>query len=205
MRRFLALTLLLALTFFQLRAASYYYFDHFTTYEGLPSNTIHCTFQDSYGFLWIGTRDGLCRYDSYDFRQMTDTTPDKLTNLAAMVIREDENGIIWYATSGGVGWFDPRNGELGSLGKKGTSLTFDLAPDRKGSIWYTGDCLYRYDKDTGFTEQYTFEGSNPSRIAIDAYGTLWVVLSDGSLHLYDRLRDRFDRMDSRPVWAATEK
>ena len=195
MRRILTPFLLLVLTTFQLRAESYYYFDHFTTYEGLPSNTIHCTFQDSYGFLWIGTRDGLCRYDSYDFRLMTDTTPDKLTNLAAMAIKEDEEGIIWYATSGGVGWFDPLNGQMGSLGKKGSSLTFDLAPDLKGSIWYTGDCLYRYDKDTQFTEEYTFEGSTPSRIAIDAYGGLWVILSDGSLHLYDRLRDRFDRMD----------
>ena len=195
MRRFLTIFLSLALTSFQLHAASYYYFDHFTTYEGLPSNTIHCTFQDSYGFLWIGTRDGLCRYDSYDFRLMNDTTPDKLTNLAAMVIKEDEEGIIWYATSGGVGWFDPLNGQLGSLGKISNSLTFDLAPDLKGGIWYTGDCLYRYDKDTGFTAEYKFDGSTPSRIAVDVYGALWVVLSDGSLHLYDRLRDRFDRMD----------
>ncbi len=186
--------LLLSLAFLPLQAASYYYFDHFTTYEGLPSNTIHCTFQDSYGFLWVGTRDGLCRYDSYDFRQMTDTTPDKLTNLAAMVIREDEDGMIWYSTSGGVGWFDPLTGRMGSLGKKGQSLSFDLASDRKGGIWYTGDCLYRYDKGTGYTEEYPFEGSTPSRIAIDTYDALWVILSDGSLHQYDRLRDRFDRI-----------
>ena len=64
MRRLLIPILLLCLASATLQAASYYYFDHFTTYEGLPSNTIHCTFQDSYGFLWIGTRDGLCRYDS---------------------------------------------------------------------------------------------------------------------------------------------
>ncbi len=196
MRRiFLIQILLLNLALLPLQAASYYYFDHYTTYEGLPSNTIHCTFQDSYGFLWVGTRDGLCRYDSYDFRLLNDTTPEKLSNLAAMVIQEDEDGMIWYATSGGVGWYDPLNGQVGSLGKMGASLTFDLAPDLKGAIWYTGDFLYRYDKATGETTEYPFEGGTPSRITIDAYGALWVILSDGSLHLYDRLRDRFDPMD----------
>jgi signal transduction histidine kinase/ligand-binding sensor domain-containing protein/DNA-binding response OmpR family regulator len=195
MKRLLIPFLLLSLVSAPIRAASYYYFVHFTTYEGLPSNTIHCTFQDSYGFLWVGTRDGLCRYDSYDFQLMTDTTPDKLTNLAAMVIKEDEDRMIWYATPVGIGWYDPLSGRMGSLDRMGRSLTFDLVPDLKGGIWYTGDCLYRYDKTSGATTEYPFEGSTPSRIAIDAYDALWVILSDGSLHLYDKLRDRFDRMD----------
>ena len=195
MRRLLIPFLLLCLAAAPLRAAEYYYFEHYTTYEGLPSNTINCTFQDSYGFLWVGTRDGLCRYDGYDFRLMTDSTPDKLTNLAAMAIAEDEDGMIWFATSGGVGWYDPLTGRSGSLGKMGNTFSFDLTPDTKGSIWYTGTSLYRYDKASGQTMEYAFDGSTPSRIALDAYDALWVVLSDGSLHQYNRLRDRFDRMD----------
>ena len=195
MRRLITLIILLSLASTTLQAATYYYFEHYTTYDGLPSNTINCTFQDSYGFVWVGTRDGLCRYDGYNFRLMTDSTPDKLTNLAAMAIAEDEDGMIWFATSGGVGWYDPLTGRSGSLGKMGNTFSFDLTPDTKGSIWYTGTSLYRYDKASGQTMEYAFDGSTPSRIALDAYDALWVVLSDGSLHQYNRLRDRFDRMD----------
>ena len=195
MRRPFFMLLLLCLASAPLQAASYYYFDHLTTYEGLPSNTINCTFQDSYGFLWVGTRDGLCRYDSYDFRLLNDTTPDKLTNLATMAITQDEDGRIWFATSGGAGWYDPVTGDMGSLGKRSISLIFDITSDGKGSIWYTGDCLYRYDKASGTSTEYSFEGGMPSRLALDSYDALWVILTDGSLYQYDRRRDRFDRMD----------
>ena len=47
-----------------LQAGPYYSFEHYTTYDGLPSNTIHCTYQDRFGFVWIGTRDGLSRFDA---------------------------------------------------------------------------------------------------------------------------------------------
>ena len=194
MRRLLTTLLLLGLAC-QLQAVSYYYFDHYTTYEGLPSNTIHCTFQDSYGFLWIGTRDGLCRYDSYDFRTIPGSEPENLTNLAAMDIDEDEDGLIWFATSVGIGWFDPASGQMGSLDRVSASLSFDLAADRKGSVWFTGDKLYRYDKASGTIFDYSFEGGAPARIAIDIYDAIWVVLADGSLQLYDKRRDSFEHME----------
>lgn len=43
--------------------AEQYYFKHFDTSDGLPSNTVLCMTEDSYGFMWFGTKDGACRYD----------------------------------------------------------------------------------------------------------------------------------------------
>lgn len=43
--------------------AEQYYFKHFDTGDGLPSNTVLCMTEDSYGFMWFGTKDGACRYD----------------------------------------------------------------------------------------------------------------------------------------------
>ena len=95
MRRILALLLLLAgLSAGRLQAAPYYYFEHYTTYEGLPSNTIHCTYQDRFGFVWIGTRDGLCRFDGFDFRSLVSTADGNPVDLASMDIDEDEDGIL---------------------------------------------------------------------------------------------------------------
>ena len=54
--------LLILILFFvsslNIRAERYYYFDHMTTSDGLSSNTIYCTMQDSNGFMWIG--DNIC-------------------------------------------------------------------------------------------------------------------------------------------------
>jgi hypothetical protein len=42
-------------------------FRHLTISDGLPNNTIHAIHQDSQGFIWFGTDDGLSRYDGYQF------------------------------------------------------------------------------------------------------------------------------------------
>ena len=175
-------------------APSYYYFEHYTTTEGLPSNTIHCSFQDRFGFVWIGTRDGLCRYDGYDFRTQIGTKAGNLLDLASMDLDEDEDGFLWFSTSLGIGCYNPFTSEVRSFGSLDGSLCFDLTADRKGNVWFTGNKLHRYDKATDEFHDYSFAEGTPSRIATDSYDAVWVVLSDGSLHTYDKRRDRFERI-----------
>lgn len=50
--------------------AEQYYFKHFDTGDGLPSNTVLCMTEDSYGFMWFGTKDGACRYDGKRFSRI---------------------------------------------------------------------------------------------------------------------------------------
>ena len=193
MRRFFSIFLLAAgLSAGALQAAPYYYFEHYTTHEGLPSNTIHCTYQDRYGFVWIGTRDGLCRFDGYDFRSLSESEEGSLVDLASMDIDEDEDGLLWFTTSSGVGFYNPVTGEVKSFGRLGDAICFHLKADRKGSIWFAGDKLHRYIKETGAFQDYTFAGGTPSQIALDSYEAVWVILNDGSLHFYDKRRDRFE-------------
>ena len=93
MKRIICLILgLLAASIFTIRAERYYYFDHITTSEGLPSNTIHCTMQDKSGFMWIGTRDGLCRYDGNSFRNMRDLVSAPSIGGTVSVVSEDASG-----------------------------------------------------------------------------------------------------------------
>ncbi len=174
-------------------AAPYYYFGHFTTHEGLPSNTIHCTYQDQFGFVWIGTRDGLTRFDGYDFR-----SPDPalggtdITTLATVDIAEDEDGLIWFSTSEGVGYYDPFTGKTERLGRLGTGASFDLQPDGKGGIWLTGDKLYRYSKATGDVKAYTTGTSYPRKIVVDSNDAVWVLSAGGKLFNYNKRSDQFE-------------
>ena len=193
MRRFFSIFLLAAgLSAGALQAAPYYYFEHYTTYEGLPSNTIHCTFQDRFGFVWIGTRDGLCRFDGYDFRSLSESEEGSPVDLASMDIDEDEDGILWFTTSSGIGFYNPFTGQVKSFGRLGDAICFHLKADRKGSVWFAGNKLHRYIKETDTFQDYAFAGGSPSQIAIDSYDAVWVILSDGSLHYYDKRHDRFE-------------
>ncbi len=79
--------------------------------DGLSQSTIFCLLQDSKGFLWIGTQDGLNKYDGYCFHVFK-RDPDDTNSLSynwVTAIYEDDSGMIWIGTNGGgLNRFDPK-------------------------------------------------------------------------------------------------
>ena len=78
-------------------------FEHLTTDNGLSSNTVKCIFQDSQGFMWFGTEDGLNKYNGYEFQTYFFEPGDSnsLVNNYIRSIQEDLNGNLWIGTTGG--------------------------------------------------------------------------------------------------------
>ena len=187
--------LLILILFFvsslNIRAERYYYFDHMTTSDGLSSNTIYCTMQDSNGFMWIGTRDGLCRYDGNNFRNMREIAREDGISGNIYAINEDSEGRIWYSTPNGVHIYDPMSGKTNSLGIGEETSCFTIQTDTKGKIWLIADSLYRYDSATLEKKTYPFEGFPPSSMTVDSYGTVWLAMADGRLQTYDSRTDTF--------------
>src|SRR6266705_2002689 len=60
-------------------------FEHFTSENGLSENMVYTVFQDSKGYLWIGTHDGLNRYDGYSFKKFRHD-PDNNNSLPGNTI-----------------------------------------------------------------------------------------------------------------------
>src|SRR5437899_1015692 len=78
-------------------------FQHLKTDDGLSQSDVLCTFQDSRGFMWFGTEDGLNKYDGYNFT-VYKNDPKKnnsLSNNYINDIAEDNSGDLWIATSDG--------------------------------------------------------------------------------------------------------
>ena len=73
-----------------------YVHTNFTTKDGLPSNEVYAVFQDSKGYIWIGTDKGVAKYDGYTFE--TFTTQDGLTDNTIFDFAEDSKGNIWVTT-----------------------------------------------------------------------------------------------------------
>lgn len=78
-------------------------FEQITTEDGLSQSTVNTILQDSRGFLWFATEDGLNRYDGYEFKIYRNDPYDLFSissNQISSVI-EDKNGAIWVGTKGG--------------------------------------------------------------------------------------------------------
>ena len=195
MKRLTALTLIFLIQASAvMKAGRYYYFEHLRTTDGLPSNTIYCSLQDSKGFMWIGTRDGLCRFDGRSFTSLSEIAPEHDRTGLVMAVAEDYNGRIWFSSSSGTGFYDPDTDESGSLGLIGNSLSFDIETDKEGNVWFASRNLYRYDTNT--SEMHTYSLSDESSlIASDSLGTIWVMTKDGNVYIYDRLNDTFTKQD----------
>lgn len=133
-----------------------------TMEDGLLNNHINAIYQDNKGFIWIGTKEGLNKYDGINFIEYSHN-PNDTTSISANVITkilEDQFGHIWVGTTRGL-----------------NRLSFD----QKGFIKYKS----KRDKNSKF-------GSNIiSEIYEDSDKQLWIGSGDGSLHLYKRAEDSF--------------
>lgn len=86
-------------------------FEHLTREDGLSHSKINCIAQDNQGFIWIGTDNGLNRYDGYSFRVFhhSRNNPNSLSSSYIDDIIVDNNGSLWIAPRYGcINRFDPR-------------------------------------------------------------------------------------------------
>ncbi|MEM6397864.1 MAG: histidine kinase [Bacteroidota bacterium] len=81
------------------------YFHHFGTEDGLPSSEVYCTQQDKQGYIWIGTDNGIARFNGHSFKVFS--TNDGLADPVVFSIREDSSGVIWCSTyTKGIFYYD---------------------------------------------------------------------------------------------------
>lgn len=131
-------------------------FTLFTTADGLANDMILCMMQDKDGLIWIGTDDGVSRYDpsarhEHGSKIFTNLTPaDGLSGVSVNTITQDSNGRIWFGTRYGVDgdacYYDGKTFTLVSnaLGLRFSNVRM-IIEDKQGIIWIGGqDGLYRY-------------------------------------------------------------
>jgi signal transduction histidine kinase/ligand-binding sensor domain-containing protein len=89
-------------------------FDHYSVENGISQSEIICIRQDSEGYIWIGTQNGLNRFDGYTFEKYFYDPSDNHTISSNWIfdIAEDPDGGIWLGTKGGLNKFDKRTGRF---------------------------------------------------------------------------------------------
>ncbi len=178
-------------------------FQHIGTEQGLPQSTVNTVFQDSHGFIWMGTYDGLTRFDGYRFVNFKSNPldPESLSNNIVISIIEDKNGFLWIGTAqNGLNRFDPDSGKFTRFLSKTDDFDSLSNPqvrvvhqDTNGRIWVGtnhGLNLFLPEKQA-FAHFYHNPLDNQSLphgpivdIVDDGSGNLWIA-SDEQLAHFD--------------------
>ncbi|TKT92592.1 ligand-binding sensor domain-containing protein [Dyadobacter frigoris] len=135
-------------------------FHHLTREEGLSNNNVFCLLRDSRGFIWLGTANGLNRFDGTTCRvYKPDNANIDGTDIKNIV--EDQSGNLWIGTENGLSKYDRKTDKFTSIPAPGHEkhfLSFPYCVDNKGLIWikFSGNKskgLYTYNPRT---RQYIF-------------------------------------------------
>lgn len=173
------ITLLLTLSLIHaVSNGAFYYFKHYQVDDGLSHNNVNCITQDRLGFMWLGTRAGLNRFDGYTFKSYT-TGKSQIGSNYIKALCTDLNGIIWIGTASGVFKLDPVTEKITAIEALSNYNVRDILADSKNNLWIlAGDILHKYDQKQGILSDY-----NISVVAIDIDGldNLWIASTDSKL------------------------
>jgi ligand-binding sensor domain-containing protein/signal transduction histidine kinase len=180
-------------------------FTHLSTEQGLSQSNVTCILQDTRGFMWFGTRDGLNKYDGYGFTVYKNKTadPGSISNNFITSIIEDKQGGLWAGTwGGGLNRCDSKKAKFDRYchdqrQKGGLSSDFinSLMQDSQGNIWIgtNGGGLDILDPLTGKFTHYAYDSKDPGSISDndithifeDSRRRVWVGTSHGGLCLFN--------------------
>ncbi len=167
-------------------------FENYTVSNGLSDEKIHCVFQDSKGWIWLGTDYGVFRFDGYRFtafNPMTETG-NTLSNSLIRKIFEDNKGNLWFGTDfQGIFKYVRTENTLEQFKDKGFShnSVWDIIQDAKGNLWLgTEGGLTYFNTNTNEVE-FTYTTSNSKilpgswirKLFIDNQNKLWVGSNRG--------------------------
>jgi len=159
-----------------------------TSEQGLPQNSIRPMLQTRDGFLWIGTRGGLARFDGVAFVIFKANTPDSIPNDSITGLAQDRDGSLWISSPGGLTRY--RNGHFhnySSLDGLPDNSIWRISADPAGGVWAV----------TRHSDLFHFDGTSTRRynspipalpeevnaLLEDREGTLWIATFRGLFSL----------------------
>jgi ligand-binding sensor domain-containing protein/serine phosphatase RsbU (regulator of sigma subunit) len=195
-------------------------FSHYTVDDGISQSSVSCILQDSQGYIWFGTQDGLNRFNGYSFERYyhnpLDTT--SISHGWVYAITEDADGNIWIGTRGGLNKFDKKTGVFEQITAKPGKKNSIFSNVIYGVTYYEGQLLINtppvlniMDLKTREVTQYkntidlekktsSLEKSFP--VIIDKKKNVWVASAKG-LSKFDLTQKNFRNYTNDPTDLST--
>jgi ligand-binding sensor domain-containing protein/signal transduction histidine kinase/DNA-binding response OmpR family regulator len=171
-------------------------FKHLTVDNGLSNNKVNCVLQDRSGFIWIGTEDGLNRFDGYEikiFRHQPENN-NSISDNTIWALFEDKDSSLWIGTkSGEINYYNPKTDKFKSwkVVSKNTnenSITC-VFRDKDGMLWIGSykNGLYRFDVKTNTFlnwqhragDKNSLSNNYVTSVLQDSKGNFWISTYNG--------------------------
>ena len=171
--------------------------------EGLSQSSVLCILQDSKGFMWFGTRDGLNKYDGHSFKTYRYNYKDKnsISNSFIKTILEDKNGSIWVGTNNGLNKYIPHEDTFERFKHTNNSKSlinnevWSLASAENNYLWVgTNAGLEKFNIKTGKTEHISSKIKSTLKneirsLFITSNNNLWICNRENITIYNDRKKE----------------
>lgn len=190
-------------------------FTYLTREQGLSSSAVISIDQDSKGYMWFGTEDGLNKYDGYKVTVYKKSAADKgsgLSNNNIIQIFEDHQQRLWIATSYGLNLYDRKydrfrrfiniRGDARSISNNNVTGIYE---DAHHQIWVgTASGLARFREEDGSFERFIDESDDRGRPGVNAIsfiyglpdGNLWIGTKGAGVRLFDVAKKRLSSIST---------
>ncbi|MFA5329858.1 MAG: two-component regulator propeller domain-containing protein [Prolixibacteraceae bacterium] len=183
-----------------------YYFTRINGENGLSQNNIKSIVQDSWGFMWFGSRNKLNRYDGISIKVFdVNDAVQKKSNNNIDALFEDSNKQLWVGTDKGIFIFDPVTEKFSFFNQKtknGIQINdwvSDIRSDLDNNIWIVipNQGLFLYHFAEKRLEHFKLGGTlvpdqgNPECMCIEQNGTVWIGTNGGGVYHYNKSKNTF--------------
>lgn len=178
-------------------------FRNYSVTDGLCSNTVWSISQDDKGYMWFGTKNGLNKFDGYEFKsyQFHKENQKSIGNNFIHAICKYDSKVYWIGTEQGVYILNLENEKFTHFPIAGDNLVFDILRDSKGVMWIAtkNNGLYSYRPSDKKTMHFTTETNNPNTISLnqirklaeDRLGRIWIGTFGEGVDVLDRTTMKF--------------
>ncbi|NQZ07739.1 MAG: response regulator [Algicola sp.] len=184
-------------------------FKNYSVDDGLSQIIAQTVYQDKLGFIWVGTEDGLNRFDGYQFKHYKHDPQNPQTLSANNIGRiiEDATGSMWVQTPAGLDRYHPKTDSFERLDRSHPEFLSvfnhnirQLLTDSSGLIWAaTTQGLIRFNPTNNALKKYQHQALDPNSLGDDWLwtlfednnNTLWIGSYGGGLIKYNRNTDDF--------------
>jgi len=178
-------------------------FERIGTKDGLSDPNVMCVTQDSRGFIWVGTRNGLNRYDGHQFRVFYNNPADSgsLSSNYIQKIIEDSKGNIWITTTGGglnkfnreTNRFTQFTHDPNNPNSLSGNIISNILEDKTGKFWIaTNDGVNLFDPEKNHFMRFSHDKNNSTTVSnnnitdifADSKGNIWFGTQNGGLNRF---------------------
>lgn len=181
---------------------NYINFSNLDVSDGLSQSSANYIYQDSLGYMWIGTADGLNRYNGHNFKKYKVNISEEgaISSNYISAIVEDNEQNLWIGTANGLNKLDRKTDEFTVYNMENSNIAHynitEVMFDKNNDLWIsTVDGISKYDVENNiFTNildgKENVISTNIYSIQIDNDGLMWIG-SDAGLQVYDPKTDVF--------------